>query len=319
MKAEVAFGGIELNLDAHADWQKSLTCEKKKFKEPNSEQAVSRRKEVLDRQTELIAAVEAGPAAAKAYLLGKALSLDASALASADDAVPKLSPFTPGEMGRLPIHAERELARMLHGHLIPSQAAEPAVWVLCHAVWMGDGAFGADLAAVFLDGTRADTPERRTRNLLRRTGGLRHIRGNTSPLVDCPISAAWWRSRVANRTSEIAGEAGEPLSADDAHRVLWNTEVWSNLVMMSLRQVTAVCAPRARAAAVAALHRCGVTQGQKAVRAQTQGAIRALGRLSYGHNLTETHWRRLVEVAAEGAAGAAAEAAEEGAADSDAF
>jgi len=304
MNDELTFGGVRLSLDRHSDWQKSLTYEKKKHRDPNSKQAVQRRQEVEERQTQLIAATEAGSEAARDYLLHEALGVDDAALARL--AVPGLPKLTPGEMSRLPVHAERELARALDGCLSPSQAAEPAVWALCHAVWISDDVFGADLAAVFLNGPRANTPEARTRNFLRRTGGLRHVRGNTSPLVDCPVSAAWWRCRIAARTRDIAHDAGEKINTDTAHGVLWNTEVWSNLVTMSLRQVTAVCAPRARAALVTALHNCGTgSSASKIARARTQGAIRALGHLSHSRNLSETPWQHLVDAASTGAAAGA--------------
>lgn len=302
MNGELTFGGVCLNLERHSDWQKSLTYEKKKHRDPNSEQAVQRRQEVNKNQARLIAAVESGSDAARDYLLHKALEVDDAA--SAQRAVPRLpNPLTPSEMRRLPIHAERELARALDGRLSPSQASEPAVWALCHAVWISDGIFGADLAAVFLN--TGSTSEARTRNFLRRTGGLRHIRGNVSPLVDCPISRAWWRRRIARDVaSVVAANTGGELDTDTAHEVLHSPEIWSNLVGMSMRQVTAVCAPRARAAAVVALHRLGTAAGQTA-RARTQGAIRALGHLSYSRNLTLTPWRHLVDTASTGAAAGA--------------
>lgn len=297
MNDELTFGGVCLSLDRHSDWQKSLTYEKKKHRDPNSEQAVQRRQEVEQNQARLIAATEAGPEAAKSYLL-EALGTDEHAARTAVPGLP--NPLTPGEMTRLPVHAERELARTLDGCLTPAQAAEPAVWALCHAVWISDDVFGADLAAVFLDA--GSTSEARTRNLLRRTGGLRHIRGNVSPLVDCPISRAWWRRRIARDTaSVVTAETGDELDTDAAHEVLHKPEIWSNLVGMSMRQVTAVCAPRARAAAVVALRRLGTAAGQTA-RARTQGAIRALGRLSHSHNLTLTPWQHLVDTASAGAA-----------------
>ncbi len=302
MNDEVTFGSVCLHLDRHSDWQKSLTYEKKQHRDPNSEQAVQRRQEVEENQARLIGAVEAGPEAARDYLLHEALGVDDAALARL--AMPSLPRLTPGEMSRLPIHAEREVARALDGQITPAHAAEPAVWALCHAVWISDGVFGADLAAVFLDGPRANTSEARTRNFLRRTGGLRHVRGNTSPLDDCPVSAAWWRRHIAREVASVVAaetSVSSELDADTAHKVLHNREIWSNLVTMSLRQVTAVCAPRARAALVTALHNHGATvSGSKAARALTQGAIRALGRLSHSHNLTETPWQHLVDTATEG-------------------
>ena len=100
--------------------------------------------------------------------------------------------------------------------------------------------------AIFCEGSRANTVEARTRNFLRRTGGLRRVRGNTSPLVDCPISAAWWRYRVAFEASSIAQREGSDLAVDAAHETLRTRDVWDYLVGMSLRQVTSVCASPVR-------------------------------------------------------------------------
>ena len=168
--------------------------------------------------------------------------------------VPHLpNPLTAGEMSQLPAYAEQKLAEPLHESLTPAQAAQPAIWTMCHAAWIARGDFGSNLAAIFCEGPRANTVEARTRNFLRRTGGLRRVRGNTSPLVDCPISAAWWRYRVALEASSIAKREGSDLAVAAAHETVRTRDVWDYLVGMSLRQVTSVCASTARSAAVVAL------------------------------------------------------------------
>ena len=133
--------------------------------------------------------------------------------------VPHLpNPLTAGEMSHLPAYAEQKLAEPLHESLTLAQAAQPAIWTMCHAAWIGRGDFGSNLVAIFCEGPRANTVEARTRNFLRRTGGLRQVRGNTSPLVDCPISAAWWRYRVALEASSIAKREGLDLAVAAAPR-----------------------------------------------------------------------------------------------------
>ena len=157
-----------------------------------------------------------------------------------------------------------------------------------------------NLRAIFFEGSKSNTSEARTRNFLRRTGGLRRVRGNVSPLTDCPISAAWWRYRTATDVSRVAQAEGEDLDVRAAHDVLHNKEVWSNLVTMSLKRVTAVNAPRARAAAVAALRNRGINSSQVEIRTEVQSLIRRLAGLSYGYNLEFLPWSQLVSAASDG-------------------
>ena len=286
-----------VNVERHDAWQASLIFEARKHRDQNSDEAAERRQSVAAAQTRLADAVGGGFLATAHYLLA-AMGVEDGVQALRE--VPHLpNPLTAGEMSHLPAYAEQKLAESLHESLTPSQAANPAVWTICHAAWIGRGDFGSNLAAVFFEGPRADTMEARTRNFLRRTGGLRRVRGNTSPLVDCPISAAWWRYRVALEANSVAEREGWPLGVTQAHEALRPRSVWENLVGMSLRQVTAVCASTARAAAVAAFE-----QHQREVsalaRAHVQGAIRELARLSHGHSLSHVPWNALVQAAQRG-------------------
>lgn len=152
--SEIVFGGVRMNLECHADWQKNLIHETKRHRDPDSEHARQARQQTEHNQTKLIGAAETGSAATGSYLLHEALRVG-----SVRPDIPTLPNLTPGEMGRLPVHAEREVARTLNGRLTPAQAAEPAVWALCHAAWIRAGVFGPDPAVVFL-GT--GTPEARS-------------------------------------------------------------------------------------------------------------------------------------------------------------
>lgn len=286
-----------VDVERHDAWQASLIFEARQYRDQDSDEATERRQSVAVAQTRLADAVGDGFLATAHYLL-TALGVEDGVQALRE--VPHLpNPLTAGEMSHLPAYAEQKLAESLHESLTPAQAANPAVWTICHAAWIGRGDFGPNLGGVFFEGPRADTIEARTRNFLRRTGGLRRVRGNTSPLVDCPISAAWWRYRVALEVSGIAEREGWPLGVGQVHEALRPRSVWENLVGMSLRQVTAVCASTARAAAVAAFE-----QHQREVsalaRAQVQGAIRELARLSHGHSLSHVPWNALVQAALRG-------------------
>lgn len=282
----------------HEDWQESLIYEKNRFRDQNSTEATSKRQTVAEKQAQLASVVSTGWSETTEYLF-KVLNVRDKEHALSE--VPELpNPLTIGEMRNLPAHAERELAKHLYDSLTPSEAAEPSIWTLCHAVWINRGMFSRNLPAVFFEGSKADTPEAKTRNFLRRTGGLRRVRGNTSPLVDCPISTAWWRYRVAIEVSRIAEEEGTVFSAELAHNTLRIREIWDNLVVMSLRQVTSICAPRARAAVVLVLERYCTSTPQQISRAQIQGAIRELARLGHVHSLWHVPWNRLVDSAREG-------------------
>ena len=289
----------------HDGWQSSLIYEKKNYREQNSDEAVARQTSVAEEQARLADAVGGGFLATAQYIFR---ALDIEDEVRAFRVVPRLpSPLTAGEMSQLPAHAERKLAEQLHESITPSQAAQPAIWTICHAVWIGRGDFGSNLAPIFCEGSRANTVEARTRNFLRRTGGLRRVRGNTSPLVDCPISAAWWRYRLALESSSIAVAAGSDLTVDDAHEALRPRNTWENLVGMSLRQVTAVCASTARAAAVVAFEQHQRALDRHPSRAQVQGAIRELARMSHSHSLWHLPWPALLQTAKRGIDSAAEE------------
>ena len=293
--------------ERHDDWQASLIFEKRAYSDQNSDEAVERRVSVAAAQARLADAVGDGFLAAAQYLF-RVLGVEDEARALRE--VPHLpNPLTAGEMSHLPAYAEQKLAEPLHESLTPAQAAQPAIWTMCHAAWIGRGDFGSNLVAIFCEGPRANTVEARTRNFLRRTGGLRRVRGNTSPLVDCPISAAWWRYRVALEASSIAKREGSGLATAAAHETLRTRDVWDYLVGMSLRQVTSVCASTARSAAVVALEQHQRTSGSAPARAQVQGVVRELARLSHGHSLWHTPWKALLQAAERGIANASADEA----------
>ncbi len=252
----------------------------------------------MEKQDRLADAVNTGWAKTAQYLFEE---LDIKDKDRALSDVPELpNPLTTGEMNHLPAHAERELAMRLHDSLTRAEAAEPAIWTLCHAVWIHRGMFDRNLSEVFFEGPKANTSEARTRNFLRRTGGLNRVRGKTSPLVDCPISAAWWRYYIAGEVSEIAQGEGMIISVEVAHNTLRIREIWENLVTMSLKQVTSVCAPRARAAIVTVLERHCTSMPHRVMRAQVQGAIRELARFGHTHSLWHIPWGQLINAVREG-------------------
>ena len=273
------------------DWQKSLIYEKRLAS--SDEQVAARNQQ----QLEIV--VEAGPRRVREYLLEKLGVVDRR---QAEDAIPPLpNPLTVAEMQKLPVHAERELATSLRD-VAPSQAADPAFWTLCHAIWIGNWMFDADVAAVFMEGGRARTSEQRARNFLRRLGGLHRVRGSVSVLTDCPISAAWWKRRTAVVASRQASENGTVLSVDEAHQALQRSQVWENLAGWSVRRVTSLSAPYAKAAVISVLAHQDLTTNGVKPQQQIQSVMRSVAQLGHTHSLHGIDWRQLVNAAEVGLA-----------------
>ena len=278
--------------DKFDDWQVSLIYEKKIA---SSNQQVAERN-----QRELERVVEAGPSSVRDYLFRR---LGVEDRRQAERVIPRLpNPLTPAEMQRLTVHAELEIASCL-GEVTPAQAADPAFWTLCHAIWIGDWMFEGDIAAAFMAGNKDKTSEQRTRNFLRGVGGLNRVRGNVSVLEDCQISAAWWRCRTAEAASRAVDENGETLLFDEAHRILWHNGVWKdNLALWTLRKVTALSAPQALAAVVCVLARHDLATKQGDAKRQVQAVMRAVARVSHNYCMHSVNWGQLVAAAQDGLA-----------------
>ena len=289
-----------IDRDRFEDWQKSLIYEQKHV---SSDQLTAERN-----QEQLEVVVEAGPSSVRDYLLDK---LGIADRREAETFVPSLpNPLTVAEMQNLTLHAERELGQSL-GNIKPAEAANPAFWTLCHAIWIGAWMFDADIAAVFMEGARAGNSEQRTRNFLRRLGGLRRVRGNVSVLTDCPISAAWWRYRIARAASDVAQGRGSDLSVEKAHQVLRKSQIWENWAGWSLKRVTSLNAPAAQAAVIVALAHQDTANNGVSDKQKVQGALRAVAQAAHNHSLHSIKWDQLLGIAAEGLVYAPAEETEE--------
>lgn len=301
----------------HADWQSGLITKSSKKasstdEDNEAEPEVDAQDEVTtERQTALIDAVKAGTDATHAYLRDELGRDDAP-----DDAeLPNLTTErTIAEMANPPFEVEVAWHRDLGGSTLGRNlASEPAFWTLCHAKWIKQGTFGADVFAVFCDGGK-DTFENRTRNFLRRTSGLHAARGAVSVLNDCLVSRGWWRSELAieiHRTleherSQVSGEPAAvrarvpELSREQVHRILWPTVVWPNLVGEFVRRVASANAPRARAAVVAVLAERGLPDDAKVTKPELLSCIAALGQLAHSYSLHSAPWALLADTALAG-------------------
>lgn len=300
-----------VNEVAYQSWQQHIIYEKNRARsaddQPDAAQANGQagssgdedqyRREVNARQLELVAAVAAGSEASARYLLRQLRVDDEEALRSAVPSLP--NPLTASELLRLPRYAEERIAESLTS-VSAAEAATPAFWAACHAIWIEQGNFD-DLVVGFLEGPKATNAEARTRNFLRRTGGLERVRGKVSVLVNCPISMAWWRVRTAHDISTAAANGN--LDFATAHEILHDPTIWAELTGLSVKRLTSLNAPNARAAAIAALVQSDTLGDQVTVKlrkARCQGALRAVARLSHSFSLNTIPWQQMLRAAEAG-------------------
>ena len=250
---------------------------------------------VADSQMELHRVVSEGPLAFAAYLrdqlgLTDEDSIDAPALPGSIDASEYRDP---------PFNLERTLSRSWDGLIRRRDASRPVFWTLAHIRWLEEGQLGDQIEETLLrGGGRDSTEDQRTRNLLRRVGGLPHVRGKISVLSDSPISRAWWRGSVA---SEIAGAAADDLtlSAADVHRVLHShNDAWARLIGDSVHRITVMNQPRARAALVK-LYEGATREGEPVRPLEMQLAARLLSRHSVALAFEHLDWDELTDIARE--------------------
>ena len=272
-------------IDQHfSDWQRGLATRGKTI--PAS---------VADRQKELIGVVAEGPVAFAAYLRGQ-LGL------TADDAIddPTLpGPIDASEYRDPSFDLERTLSKSWNGLIRRRDASRPVFWTLAHIRWLERGQLGNHIEEALLrGGGRDSTDDQRTRNLLRRIGGLPHVRGKISVLSDSPISRAWWRDNVASEITDAAADELN-LSTADVHRVLHShNDAWARLIGDSVHRITVMNQPRARAAVVK-LYERATREGNPIPPLEMQLAARLLSRHSVALALEQLDWEELTAIAKE--------------------
>lgn len=262
-----------------SDWQRTLVVKNSKADREHFEQP----------QRELQNAIIAGGDALAGYLRASLRLEDAKI-----DAPPFPRPaLTSREFENPPPETEIELAEAWNGHIQPAEASQPLFWYLCHLAWLEDGRFGDAPLPEFFYGANKHLDDQ-TRDFLRRMGGVpREIRGAVTVFVDCPMARAWWRCHVA----ASAGEAAKRAISDAAHRKLHPSGVWSSLMELSVRQLTTVNHPMARAVLVEE-----ISGHDKPTGAMVQRVAGALARQGLSRSLEHTPWEELREIAARAAA-----------------
>ena len=282
--------------DAHfTRWQRGLIFERKihgKWEEAPVEVTGP----VRERQTELIDAVMEGPSELVRYLRTQ-LGLEGR---QKIEAPPFPRELTPSEYKDPPVELEEELGTAWRDALEhrAALASSPLYWLLCHIAWIDEGRLGPDglaLEDALLSGT--DAREGRIRNFLRRTGGLPHVRGNTSVFSDCPLARAWWRFHLADevdRTTEGRIERTAAHWLFHRHR-----PSWEKLVMLSLKRITTINQPGARAAIA---HHLGerVRTNDRFDEKDVEAIATGLARVSLRRSLDHTPLEELYEMAVAG-------------------
>ena len=273
---------------AFSNWQSQIVFDQRKYGKParHNQEIVER---VRDRQEKLASEVDKGPRQLGAYLR-RVLKLG---VGDEIDALPfPRDCLTPHEFVRPPIELEEELGRSWQA-LPPRLASRPVFWLLCHVAWIEQGRLGDSghlVRAALMDDPRAKDSEARTRNLLRRTGGI-FVRGNVSVFSNCPMARAWWRWYLALQVAQVTeGKVGRT----DAHATLHaNDGAWEELAMLSLRRITVVNQRRARAAVVSRLHEL-LGQHGKLDKNHVKEVAVEFARVGLRRSLEHTPWEELV-------------------------
>ena len=219
------------------------------------------------------------------------------------DAPPLPRNVDPSELRDPPLQLEQDIHSGWSDHVQPRDASQPLQWTRRHLKWIEDGHFGERLHDAFLGtlstGAAEKTTEAATRNLLRRLGGLPHVRGKVSVLNDCPLSRAWWRGRLA---ADAALYCEGSFDAETAHRVLHSSnDAWARLVGDSVRRITVMNHDNVRAAVINQ-YRNASRDGQTMPPQEMQAAVRLLAR--HGPILTfgVLSWPDLSNLASEAVA-----------------
>ena len=274
-------------------WQQGIVFEKKYHKKTKGSDLRKIKGVIRDRQKELRSAVSEGPDRLGAYLR-KQLGLTDSHPINAPTLDRQL---TQQEFVNPPVELEMELGAAWREKITPQHAAMPHFWLLCHIKWIEQGKLGDSgnlLNAALLSGPRrGNALESETRNFLRRTSGI-FVRGNTSVLSDCTLSRAWWRHRLA---TDVARITEDKMPQKRAHEVLHESGPgWETLVMLSLKRITAINQPAARAAIIVYLARHPDLRFDKI---GVKNAASTLARLGLRRSLVYPSWKEVHNLLAD--------------------
>lgn len=275
-------------------WQRGLLQRSLPKDRPPTSSMLARWHEVDERQRQLGEAVSAGSEQLSKYLV-KQLDLSIDELSEAPTL---LKPLTPSEFRNPTLEIEHGLYAHWRTAITPRDAARPLFWTICHAAWLLRGDFHPDIQGALLGSLETGAPEQErddaTRNLLRRMGGLHHVRGKVSVRVDCPLSRAWWRGHH----SELAALASHgDIDSFTAHRALHASNgAWASLSEYAVRRITMVNYPQALAALVWQFKEDA--RGSNSITGQrVQAMARRLARVGHTRSIQHIPWEEIKRLA----------------------
>lgn len=269
-----------------SDWQRGLTL----WNKPHQSAT-----DVHERQVALREAVHGGSATFVAYLEGE-LGTAVGEWSNAPDLPRSLDP---SEFRDPPFQLEREIYEAWRDVVKARFASQPLFWTRNHAVWIDQGRLGEQLAPALLGALQSGKPmtndEAATRNLLRRMGGLPHVRGKVSVIQDCPLSRCWWRGQIAEGAARASH--GE-LDGETAHRVLHSTnDAWDRFAGDSVKRITVINHASVRAAVICQ-YRDASRETGGVNPYEMQDAVRLLARHGPPVIFDAMNWSELLEISA---------------------
>lgn len=218
--------------EAVASWQQRVVVKKGKGSGDET---------LEQRQTDLVTAANEGMSALVEYLREQLGFTNRKEILETRQEIPMLvRRLTVNESQYVPVELEQEIAKSFNT-ISAADAVRPAFWTAMHIIWAEEDLLEQGWASKLVKKDDDDT----ARTICRALGGLPHVRGKISVLVDCPLARAWWRVRMAGL---IADASDEPLDIESIHRMLHSSTVWATLAGELVRRVAVMNEPRALAA-----------------------------------------------------------------------
>ena len=169
-------------------------------------------------------------------------------------------------------HSQPAWEQMLHASLARApattrrDASMVLFWVGCSIAWLECGLLPdppvhalvrrpydlelLDADAASLDAESLLALDSATRDVLRRVGGIPHVRSSyIHHLGDCPTARAWWRTEIA---AQAAAASGGRLSVAACHETLNEAGCWAALIETAMTMAGTLCAGACAAGFVAA-------------------------------------------------------------------
>ena len=138
-----------------------------------------------------------------------------------------------------PVVLEQEIAGYFNT-ISAADAARPAFWTAMHIIWAEEELLEEGWSTKLVAKHDDDT----ARRICRYLGGLPHVRGKVSVLVNCPLARVWWRVRTIG---SIVDASEKHLSFDTIHGMLHRSQVWEYLAEQLVRRRAVMNEPRALA------------------------------------------------------------------------